>query len=178
MKVITAPEDYTRQKNDVFCFLAGGITGCPNWQNKVLQKLTEYDPENLVIFNPRRKNFDVTNEDATYEQINWEFYYLNHMNIFSMYFCANEIQPICLYELGRYVEVMKNNYPGDFENRIIITIEHGYPRSSDVLQQTYLAFNGRTPNIHLLCPSIEQHSNNIIKAYEKIGKCKGGEKEE
>ena len=36
MKVVTAIDDYTVQDTDILCFLAGGITKCWDWQDKVI----------------------------------------------------------------------------------------------------------------------------------------------
>ena len=38
MKIITAPEIY-RDSSNIACFLAGGITNCPNWQNEVIKNI-------------------------------------------------------------------------------------------------------------------------------------------
>ena len=51
MKVITAIEKFTKRKDeiDVFCFLAGGITNCAEWQDAVLDLLKDED-DHLIIF--------------------------------------------------------------------------------------------------------------------------------
>ena len=85
MKVITAIEEYKRKNNDIFVFLAGGITNCQEWQNKIINILKNED-DNLIIFNPRRKNFPINDPTASFEQIKWEFNYLEQCDIFSMYF--------------------------------------------------------------------------------------------
>ncbi len=149
MKVITAPEEYERQPNDIFCFLAGGITGCGNWQAAVISYLdthySSYTTSNLVIFNPRRENFPIDDTEAASKQIEWEFKYLNQMDIFSMYFVGSDsLQPICMYELGRYLEVMKRRFPDDFIDRIWISVEPGYKREIDVKIQTSLALCNTT----------------------------------
>ena len=62
-----------------------------------------------------------------------------------MYFCKDRIQPICMYELGRYIEVMKKRFPDDFEDRIVISSELGYERYFDIRKQIELAFGRRIP---------------------------------
>ena len=71
IKVVTSPELYGIGENEkeVRCFLAGGITGCPDWQSKVIEEIIRLDEEDreckdkiakdytLVLFNPRRENF-------------------------------------------------------------------------------------------------------------------------
>ena len=66
MIVVTAPSEFTRNSDDILCFLAGGITGCNDWQRTVIDMLEDYDSRrfpgslrNLVVFNPRRQEFDI-----------------------------------------------------------------------------------------------------------------------
>ena len=47
-------------------FLAGGITGCPDWQKEMIHLLND---EPILIYSPRRKNFPIHNPNAAYEQI-------------------------------------------------------------------------------------------------------------
>jgi hypothetical protein len=62
MRIITAPEPY-EDADDIKVFLAGGITGCENWQSEVLDIISRklennmYFPNNIVFFNPRREVF-------------------------------------------------------------------------------------------------------------------------
>ena len=70
MKVVTAPEDFICLETEVKCFLAGGITNCPNWQRDVIDCLQKIDDESLgkldrlVVFNPRRDNFPSDDPNA------------------------------------------------------------------------------------------------------------------
>jgi hypothetical protein len=161
MQYIEAPTkiNYEDYKRTISCFLAGGITGCPNWQDKVVKGLED---TNLMIFNPRRKNFPMGDPEAGKEQILWENEYLNKAHIFSIWFCAEQIQPICLYELGKYTELFKR------ENRldcISVGIDPNYPRRLDVKEQLrYTA-----PNIKLHY-SLEEHIDSIRNIYHKIQK--------
>ena len=125
-------------------FLAGGISNCRDWQSEVIEELNKYHGlENLIIFTPRRKDFDITDPTATDKQIEWEFKYLEHMDIFTMFFCDSEsVQPICMYELGRNIVRMQQRFPKDWKNRIIIAAEDGYARKDDVKTQTLLATQG------------------------------------
>lgn len=147
MKIITAPEIYKNDSN-IACFLAGGITNCLNWQDEVIKNIKEYssseniDLKYLDIYNPRRANFPIDNPNAAQEQIEWEFKYLEKCDIFSMYFCnAPSDQPICMYELGRNISEIRNEYMGTWGHRIIVSVEKGYKREQDVLIQTRLATN-------------------------------------
>ncbi len=149
MRIITAPEPY-EDADDIKVFLAGGITGCENWQSEVLDIISRklennmYFPNNIVFFNPRREVFQVDNKNLTTEQIEWEFNMLQKADIFSMYFSAQQIQPICLYELGRNLLNMKIRFPDTYLSRICITCPKEYERANDVYIQTSLALFGNT----------------------------------
>lgn len=135
-EVITSP-DPTLNTEYISVFLAGGITKCDDWQADVIKEL-EFDT--VSIFNPRRKEFDITNKSDSYSQIEWEFDRLEKADIFSMYFCNSEsVQPICMYELGRNIARMQCKYPNDWMDRIVISVEEGYSRRLDVIAQVNLA---------------------------------------
>ena len=133
-QIITAPSIETPVYKTVF--LAGGITGCKDWQSEVIKELIHDD---ITIFNPRQEHFDITDISAADKQIAWEYKRLEQMDVFSMYFCASDSdQPICMYELGRNIVRMQNRFPSDWESRIVISIEEGYKRKKDVIVQVGL----------------------------------------
>ena len=150
-QIIIAPS--TEQPKFISVFLAGGITNCKEWQKKVIEELEFSD---VSIYNPRQEYFDISDKNASYNQIFWEFERLEKADIFSMYFCNdNSDQPICMYELGRNIIRMQNRFPTDWEKRIIISVEDGYKRKNDVIIQTGLATNNivfvesnASPDIH------------------------------
>lgn len=152
MKVVTAPEKFDTRYPSIF--LAGGITNCKDWQSQVINYLSEYfNDTKIVIYSPRRENFPIDDPSAAEEQITWEYEHLNNARIFTMYFCNSESdQPICMYELGRYVEHMKHYYLDDYKDRIVISIENGYKREKDVVIQMGLlgipVLLNATPQIH------------------------------
>lgn len=146
MKVFTAPELVIGTPDDIVCFLAGGISGCPNWQKEVIEELYSLeknrgeDLSHLIVLNPRREFFDVSDIGNSYEQIRWEFNHLECADIFSMYFCSGEsVQPICLYELGRNLVRMQQKFPESYDKRIVLSVEGNYIRSDDVICQANLA---------------------------------------
>jgi len=149
-QIITAPNIETPVFPSVF--LAGGITNCDDWQQKVIEELKYKD---ITIFNPRQNQFDVTDKSASYRQIVWEYERLEKMDIFAMYFCNSDSdQPICMYELGRNILRMQNRFPSSWQKRIIISVEDGYKRQEDVIIQTslcapdLLVHTGVTPELH------------------------------
>ena len=158
MKIIVAPEEYQLENNEIACFLAGGITGCPDWQSKVIDNFKKYDLrfpgqlDGLVLFNPRRSNFPIDDPNAALEQITWEFNWLQQMDLFTMFFTSGESdQPICMYELGRNICRMIDRFPNDYPERILISCDPEYKRAQDVEIQVNLAFSANnkdwTPNL-------------------------------
>ena len=124
MKYIEAPQAY--DGNEPSLFLAGGITGCPDWQflmSTTLKILTD-----LVVFNPRRKNFTM-HKDAAKEQITWEHEHLRKATAISFWFPYETLCPIVLYELGAWSMTDK---------KIFVGIDPGYQRAEDVRIQTAL----------------------------------------
>ena len=159
MKIITAVEPYSPPQFSERIFLAGGITGCEDWQKETISHLDEifyswnWDTSELAIFNPRRENFPIDDPFAAEEQIKWEFNALENCNIFSMYFCnSDSVQPICMYELGRNIVRMKEKYTQSYRARIVVSVEDGYKRAQDVIIQCRLAgimaLDGATPLTH------------------------------
>lgn len=171
MKVITAIEEYKRKNNDIFVFLAGGITNCQEWQNKIINILKNED-DNLIIFNPRRKNFPINDPTASFEQIKWEFNYLEQCDIFSMYFDGSKQsdQPICFYELGRNIERMKQKFCKDWFNRITISVDTNFKRYKDVIIQTMLATDSKiNPRIDDNIETLTLlHANSISILYNSL----------
>lgn len=186
MRVIIAPENYKIQDDEVSVFLAGGITGCDNWQDDVIQRLKEIDDkerkegreglDKLVLFNPRRENFPINDRTETWNQIEWEFNALERCNIFSMYFCSGDSdQPICMYELGRNVLRMQMKYDKDWWKRIIVSVESGYKREGDVVTQFNFAIGRKNDELDLFVKSSEDKRilrencvKEIVWKYERI----------
>lgn len=161
-QIITAPS--IESSKFISVFLAGGITNCKEWQKDVIEELKF---EDISFFNPRQEHFDVSDKNASYKQILWEFERLEKMDIFSMYYCNdNSDQPICMYELGRNIVRMQNRFPSDWEKRIVISIEDGYRRKNDVLIQTALATQNRVFVEANATPDL--HSQYIMRAFRSI----------
>jgi hypothetical protein len=108
-------------------FLAGGITGCGDWLNQVVGSLRNLD---IIVYNPRRKNFSVNDSDITEEQIRWEYEHLRKATIISFWFCKETSCPITLYELGCFNMTKKP---------MVIGMDPIYARRTDVEIQTGLA---------------------------------------
>jgi len=110
-------------------FLAGGITGVWDWQAEA-RRILESFPSGAML-NPRRADFPIHDPNAAEEQITWEFNALTHDSDWILFwFAEKEIQPIALYELGRYAALGRN---------LVVGAHPDYPRRQDVLIQMKLA---------------------------------------
>lgn len=173
MTVITCPEKYIRDNNDIVCFLAGGITDCWDWQTEVINELKKYEnTEHLIIFNPRRESFPINDPNASFEQIKWEFKWLESCDIFSMYFVDSpSVQPICMYELGRNVSSMEWMYGCDeIPDHLVISSEKGYKRLTDVVMQMNLACY-RDDIVYVYDDpkeAVKNHARRIVETYRKL----------
>jgi hypothetical protein len=107
-------------------FLAGGITGCPDWQAEARRTMS-----GVVVLNPRRADFPIHDPDAARGQIEWEYRHLHRARVVLFWFPACESpQPIALYELGRHAALGRP---------IAVGVEEGYIRAADVRIQLELA---------------------------------------
>jgi len=111
-------------KNQMSLFLAGGISNCPDWQS-ILQKLIHAKMPELVLINPRRLDFDISDPTMTETQINWEFRHLLSSSAVSFYFPPETLCPITLFELGKWSSA----------KRIFICCHPKYARREDVIIQ-------------------------------------------
>lgn len=128
---IEAPEILYIDDNAKAIFLAGGITGCRNWQEEAaefLLKNSYFD----YIFNPRRKHFDINNESQTEIQIKWEYSSLFSCSHIMFWFTADTVQPITLFELGKWAHTY-------MDKKIYVGCDPQYSRIFDVKTQLSLS---------------------------------------
>jgi hypothetical protein len=125
MRYIEAPTEYSGEDQSVF--LAGGITGCGDWQRAMADLLAGSD---LVVLNPRRRNFPIDDPAAAAEQIRWEFRHLRRAAARLFWFPPATLCPIALYELGAW-----SMRPGP----LFVGVDPDYARRADVEIQTKLA---------------------------------------
>jgi hypothetical protein len=105
-------------------FLAGGITGCPEWQRLA----TLFYADTCTIINPRRAG-EFRPEDAE-AQIRWEFDHLRMADGIAFWFPKETLCPIALYELGRW---------GMTDKPLAVGVHEEYGRRFDVELQMRLA---------------------------------------
>ena len=128
-------------------FLAGGITGCPDWQTELVAFLED---ASVVLFNPRRAAFPIGDPSAAETQISWEHRYLRLADQIVFWFCAATLNPIVLYELGAWSMTDKP---------LAIGIEPGYAREQDVRIQTRLV----RPDVPIVS-SLSEMADEVRKA--------------
>lgn len=105
-------------------FLAGGITGCPEWQRDVIAKL---EGENILVMNPRREGFDASDPSMEEHQIDWEYRHILYADVMFFWFPEETLCPITLFELGKCAA--DKGYP------LIVGCHPGYKRRRDVIIQ-------------------------------------------
>ena len=127
MVVTIAPTYETIFSSDKRVFLAGGITGCPDWQSDMIELLRSAP---VTLFNPRRKDFDIKVPDAAQIQIQWEFDFLRKAQGILFWFPEETLCPIVLFELGAW---------SASDKPIFVGCHPGYKRLNDVVMQMRLA---------------------------------------
>ena len=129
--IIQCPNTYIPVPGDCSVFMAGGITGCPDWQATFKTFLLPPEQEDHVVWlNPRRDNFDVTDPSMSEAQIEWEYEYLNSAETVLFWFPKETLCPITLFELG---------YQLGKGNTVFVGTDPEYKRRFDVVKQCSLA---------------------------------------
>lgn len=126
MTVITAPEALPEYDGGGL-FIAGGISGCPDWQKGIVSKL---DGIPVDLFNPRRNIYSTTAGVAE-TQIEWEFHALNKAEAVMFWFPMETLCPITLFELGRFSH--------ERTKTLFVGVHPNYQRKLDVETQLRLA---------------------------------------
>ncbi len=106
--------------------MAGGISGCPDWQREICTLLSE---TSIVFLNPRRSHFSLEDASSAPAQIEWEFRHLRIASAILFWFPAESLCPIALYELGAWSMTEKSLFVG---------VDPDYARRSDIEIQTRL----------------------------------------
>lgn len=132
-------------------FIAGGITLCPPWQMDLINMIKDLD---IVVYNPRRKEFPINFPDAAKGQIRWEYQMLRKASMISFWFCKETIQPIVLLELGSWTMTHKP---------IIIGMDPAYQRRQDVEIQVELV----RPDIKIVY-SLTELADDIASTYNNL----------
>jgi len=126
--VITAPDPTPDGLSGVTVFLAGGISGCADWQQMLIAKLTG---TMVTAVNPRRPYGIAMEGPEAVDQIAWERRWLMHphqIDIISFWFPEETLCPITLLELGKALMLPK-------DVRVVVGCHPNYQRRFDVIEQ-------------------------------------------
>lgn len=158
MQIVTAPEQFENYSGPTI-FLAGAITGAPNWQPQAAQLL---QPAFATIFNPRRATRFKQPDEAGYlesyrQQVEWEHAHLLAADIV-LFWMPKEAEAITTrFELGwwfgkhffgntvlqsatpRFVVGIEPGVKGDMYYRVVLP-KYGLP-VFDTLEETCQAAN-------------------------------------
>lgn len=118
-------------------FLAGSIEmgKAENWQQRFIEGVSHL---NLVVFNPRRDDWDSScvqsiDNPQFNEQVNWELDHITRAENVVFYFDPNTMSPITLMELGWVAALPKMQRPWPYApRRVYVCCPPGYWRKGNV----------------------------------------------
>lgn len=148
MIYVEAPNDAPTGAKMPSIFLAGSIQGTSDWQSEMVKYLKDLD---MIIYNPRRKNFPMDDPNAAEGQITWEFKKLRLSSMISFWFSKETLAPIVLFEYGQHTMTSKP---------LVTGVDPKYPRRQDVEIQTKLI----RPEIKIVY-DLKELSDQIAKKY-------------
>ena len=125
MTVVVAPEPAGTSPRPAI-FLAGGISDVGDWQRAAIELLRPSWP---CVYNPRRAGFPMGDPAEGARQIRWEFDHLALADVILFWFSHETIQPIALFELGRW---------SSSDKPLAVGTDPAYPRRFDVVEQLRL----------------------------------------
>ena len=111
--------------NDIF--LAGGISGCPDWQSDTAHILNQ---KGITVFNPRQLDFNGKGGIGYRGHLRKNHQKLIDSKAILFWFPKESLNSIALFELGIACRLNKP---------LFIGVESGYCRAQDVVVQTKLA---------------------------------------
>ena len=114
-------------------FLAGGITGCEPWQDRMAEMLSQ---SSLVVLNPRQPDYR-DDRKAAVCQIRWEHRHLRRATARLFWFPNQTLCPIALFELGAWSRT---------DEPLFVGVDPDYQRRLDVEIQLRLA----RPDVHIV----------------------------
>ena len=121
---LVAPSPFTQTCPRPVIFLAGGITGCPDWQAEAVTRMAGL---HATVANPRRPEVLPDDPDLNAEQVAWENDLLELADAVLFWFPGgSSLQPIALYELGKIAAGCKP---------VAVGADPGYSRRADVILQ-------------------------------------------
>ncbi|BDI28038.1 hypothetical protein CCAX7_000890 [Capsulimonas corticalis] len=107
-------------------FLAGGVTGCPDWQSAMIGFLSGTP---WTLLNPRHPRYFEDPDWSAEQQISWEFDHLRLAEAILFWFPCETVCPISLFELGAWSMAGKP---------IFVGVHPDYSRRKDIEEQMRL----------------------------------------
>jgi len=142
--IITAPEykENLHKMKKTKIFLAGGISGCEDWQAEVAEEL---DNRDKIVFNPRRNDFpSEPTQQEELEQVRWEIQHMDETNEILFWFSDATIQPITLFEFGKWLTWVQHIPP--YCKPLYVGIHPNYPKRMNLHAQIALT----RPDLHFV----------------------------
>lgn len=126
MNVITAPFGVPEFSNKPKIFLAG----CANteWRKEFVEYFKDKD---VILYDPKRSDWNLMDKSATIEQITWEYQHLNNADIIVFWFNGGSVCPITLLEFGEWG--LARGTP------MTVGVSNDYEKRTDIYVQTILA---------------------------------------
>lgn len=182
MKIIKPLDNYSKEENDVVCFLSGPCPSGNKWRNDVISFLENIEKDktlkldNLVIIDPFRKDWP-KDDDGLKEQVKWEVSMLNETDILLSYFGpskdSKDIFPMSIFELGRNMMNIKEKFGNNKINYRILPFAHpDYALFSHLkFQLEFLTEKWKTPiTLESTNKSTAIIGSKILESYVKIAK--------
>lgn len=126
--VFKAPQDVCVNNNEFSVFLGGSIEmdKAEKWQEALTANLLE-NFDNIVVFNPRRDNWNASLENSIKnpvfkEQVAWEVAQLEKSDYILLYFQPGTYSPISLLELGMFAD----------KSKVVVCCPDGFWRKGNV----------------------------------------------
>ena len=151
--IVKAP-NLINDASKVKIFLSGAIDmGLADfWQTEVGKFLDDKFKDSVVIYDPRRPDWDDTwKQDVSdknfSEQVNWELTHIDRSDIVLVYFTKDSKAPITFLELGHIATAKPHN--------VFVYCPEGFYRKGnvDIFCQRYGIFN--TPDLNTFYNTIE-----------------------
>lgn len=149
--ILTAPTQWSPSHRPTL-FIAGGISGCPDWQTGVCERIA--GAVEVDVINPRREGWDMkAHDEESMKQIRWEHWHLQRSDSILFWFPRETLCPITLLELGKYlarteVDLTVGTHP-EYQRRLDVVVQCGLERplmtiwsDLDVMVDQWLAGSG------------------------------------
>lgn len=177
MKHIKAPDRSYEPHSGMSVFFAGSIEmgAAEPWQEELAQKLSGFSDDELIVYNPRRPDWDSswTQDPAEgtqfYDQVTWELDHIDKADLVVFYFDPNTKSPITLLELGTCLAKQKSVLvycPEEYfrHGNVYLTCQH-YDQQWQVYKNKREFFNVVHSWIDI---DIQYHRNDPVRKVMKV----------